>query len=1041
MVWSAVDPSRAGAQEPQEPPSAGEEAEEPVEDEAATDEEGGASEEEAPEEIVTEDAEGKEWITPDVAAAEEEQEELEEDADVDEVIIEYGESPDLEQDTITDAEGREVPDVEVPVVSKAVEVQDPDKLEPGADKDTGVQGQVVSRRPKKVLPDAPVLARGKQDGRVRSTITDERGRYRLYLPPGRYTLRSYYDLYHGARWDNIDVQRGAFRRVNFVLDPITERDAGVEEMEVVYLADTSSEQAQLNIRKETVTVQDAISAEEIKRAGDSTARSAVARVVGVTVDEGGRVIIRGLAGRYNQILLNKMPVPGVDPDIPSVKLDVFPTSVVSNLSVVKSPVPTLPGAFAGGLLLIDTNNYPREFEFKVSVSAGANSISTFRDAPTYQGGRFDWTGFDDGIREIPRAVGGQRLDTGAAGSGSRYQTLDQVNQVGRQFPNVWNPTTRRALPNLGFKASLGTSGNLNKEGRRGGFLVSLLYDYGEKIRTGFNRRFRFGPDGNADATLEDFDLRSGIQEVLWGTFGSAFIEFNPDNFVNFTTLFSRAMDDTTITQLGSREDTGLERLQTKNSYNFIGRSVFFNQLTGDHRNLGDSKARLEWNLSGGTGRRNEPDRREVQQFIDTQLVTDATRFYADLEQWFLQGQTNVRFPLYEAFEGTAYAEIGVLGGFQDRSFVARRFQYRRLNVGRLIGDPEILFGPENLGVISTMREVTNIDDSYEASNLLLGGYAQLETPIAPWLSFLGLLRFEMFRQEVQSQSPFAQATPGEVVRGTDRTDVDPMPSANFRFKINNEMFVRLGYGMTVIRPAIRELAPFLYIDFIRGWNITGNADLLRTRVQNAEARYEYFFGGTDLIAVTAFFKYLDKPIEFVVTNQVNNTATFNNADFAWLVGGELELRFGFGRLHEKLDKLFFVGNVAVMQSRTFISADAAGVGASERPLFNQSPYVTNLSLRFDDPDSGILLALVYNAFGPRIVEAGTSVGEFVTPDVFEQPQHLLDLIVSWQPTDHVKLGLKWKNIAFARRRYKQGDQLVLVQDFGTSVGLSAEYIY
>ena len=192
----------AGAQEPEAPPVAD-----------------APSSEEPPKEIIKKDVDGKEWITPDVATSEERAEE-DEIGDVDEVIIEYAASPDMQEDQVTDAAGEEI--TEKPVVSKAVPIQNPNQLEPGADKETGVQGQVVSARPKKVLPDAPVLAKGGPDGKLRSTISDVRGRYRLYLPPGKYTLRSYYDLYHGARWDDVEVTRGKFKRINFVLDPISE---------------------------------------------------------------------------------------------------------------------------------------------------------------------------------------------------------------------------------------------------------------------------------------------------------------------------------------------------------------------------------------------------------------------------------------------------------------------------------------------------------------------------------------------------------------------------------------------------------------------------------------------------------------------------------------------------------------------------------------------------------------------------------------------------------------------------------------------------
>jgi hypothetical protein len=994
------------------------------------------AEEAPPEEIIKRDVDNKEWITPDVGAAEEEQEENATE-DVDEVIIEYAPSPDMGPDTVKDEKGKEIEQVPKPVVSKAVEVQDPNKLEPGADKETGVQGQVVSRRPKKVLPDAPVLAKGLDDGKLRSTITDERGRYRLYLPPGKYTLRSYYDLYHGARWDDIAVTRGKFSRINFILDPISEKDAGVEEQEVIYLADTSSEAAQLNIRKEAVGVQDAISAQEIKRAGDSTAKGAVSRVVGVTIDEGGRVIIRGLADRYNMILLNGVPVPGVDPDIPSVKLDIFPSDIVSNLAVVKSPRPDLPGSFAGGLLLIETSSYPAEQVLKAGVSVGGNSLSTFRQMPSYEGGRLDWLGFDDGSRAYPASLGPQRLARGRAGD--RYLTEDQISQVGRGFSSVWNPSSKLAIPQLGAKLTAGNSGKVGSKGLRAGYLVSFLYDYKETIESGYNKRYTYNADSTAQTLIKDFDYQEGNQGILWGTFGSGFLEINRDNQLNFTSMYSRTSDDQTIVQLGSEQNDNFIPL-TKNSFNFIGRSIFFNQLTGDHRNLKDSKVRLRWNAVVSTGKRDEPDRRLIEQQVESQTVTYASRFFSDLEQLSIGGKTSARFPVYQAFESTAYATVGVNAGYTDRGFNARRFTQQGRGGSALIGDPDVLLGTDALGPISTIKEVTQPEDSYVASNRLVGGFAQLETPIAPRMQFQGLLRFESFRQEVTSNSPFSDDD--EEPQGTDRKYLNPLPSANFSIEVNEKMFVKLGYGMTVIRPAIRELAPYAYLDFLRGWLVQGNPELRQTQVQNAEARYEYYFGDTDLIAATAFGKYFTHPIEFVILSQVNGNASYRNAESAWLVGGEVELRLGFGRFHDKLERFYFLGNVAVMGSQTTLPPNQQIAGRLQRRLFNQSPFVTNLSLRFDDPDAGVMVGLVYNAFGPRIVEAGSPQGgDVIAPDVFQQTQHMLDLIATWNVTEHVKLGFKWKNIALARVRYKQGDELTFLQNWGSTVSIGAEYIY
>ena len=41
---------------------------------------------------------------------------------------------------------------------------------------------------------------------------------------------------------------------------------------------------------------------------------------------------------------------------------------------------------------------------------------------------------------------------------------------------------------------------------------------------------------------------------------------------------------------------------------------------------------------------------------------------------------------------------------------------------------------------------------------------------------------------------------------------------------------------------------------------------------------------------------------------------------------------------------------------------------------------------------------------------------------------MLDLIATYKPNEHVKLGFKWKNIAFAKIRYQQSSELVLLEN-------------
>ena len=62
------------------------------------------------------------------------------------------------------------------------------------------------------------------------------------------------------------------------------------------------------------------------------------------------LVVRGLGGRYTSVRLNNVPLPSTDPDMPGVQMDLFPSSLLSSLTIEKTFRAELPANFAGGTM-------------------------------------------------------------------------------------------------------------------------------------------------------------------------------------------------------------------------------------------------------------------------------------------------------------------------------------------------------------------------------------------------------------------------------------------------------------------------------------------------------------------------------------------------------------------------------------------------------------------------------------------------------------------------------------------------------------------
>ena len=185
---------------------------------------------------------------------------------------------------------------------------------------------------------------------------------------------------------------------------------------------------------------------------------------------------------------------------------------------------------------------------------------------------------------------------------------------------------------------------------------------------------------------------------------------------------------------------------------------------------------------------------------------------------------------------------------------------------------------------------------------------------------------------------------------------DVLPSLNVVYQLAQRTNLRFGYGRSVNRPEFRELSPFTFTEVAGGRSVSGNPDLEQATIDGYDLRWETFPGAGDVIAASAFYKKIDKPIERIVQPTTDLRQSFVNAEAATLWGLELEFRRSLESLLPAL-RLWSVNlNYAYIQSDVTIGEQQLSVVTNtERPLEGQSDQIANLALQFYHPQWGTMV--------------------------------------------------------------------------------------
>ncbi len=913
----------------------------------------------------------------------------------------------------------------------------------GAQETGTLSGIVVDGQNGDPLVGATLFLEGTNYG----TLCDIDGSFRIFdIPPGTYVLVASMIGYAKTSIIGVEVSAEGGQPIEVALNPEAIELSEETVIEAKALRNTGA--SLLKERQKSPAVSDAISAEEISRAGSGDAAEAMSHVTGASVVGGKYVYIRGLGDRYSSVQLNGSSLPSSDPNKRAVPMDLFPTSLLDNIVTTKSFTPDKPGDFTGGSINIGTKAFPDNFTLSVSASTSYNTRSSLNDRfITYDGGALDWLGVDDGTRELPASLeaGTAHIpDVGAAYTDPELARL--LDQYSKSFSPVMAPSTQKSGLNQSYSVALGNVADLG--GKPLGFLGSLtygnavsFYDEGTSARWQLTSR-------NANTLTNNYRLSDarGTREISLGSLATLSYRPARAHEVSITNMFNRSSEDMARYLSGAfPRDLEEQAVYETRVLQFTERQMHSLQLAGKHQwaSLGDLRA--EWTGSHSTSQQDEPDLRFFTNNSITrdnrplrdetgQLLRDEngtvlrgpvtsysispsiyplpTRYYRRLHESNREGQLNLTMPFnqWQGIRGSI--KSGLLALSKQRVFRENRYEFAQDDI-RYNGDPSTFFNADNLGILSNedelyrfgsyVQDASQLSSNFDGDQSIYAAYAMLELPINTRLRFIGGARLERTRMSVVSQDSTKAA-------GHLDTD-DLLPSFNAVYSFSDRMNLRASYGRTLARPTFRELAPFSSFNFVGDYIFIGNPELKRTLVDNFDLRWEHFGKPGEIVAVSLFSKKFQYPIERVILT-VNGELQFQNVNRARVNGVEFEVRRDLGFIHSAFEFIHAGGNASLVQSQVTIGSNeltlrrALDPSAEDtRSLQGQSPYLLNLDLSYDNYQTGTTAGVYYNLFGRRLEEV--SLGG--TPDVYEKARSTLDLTLA-KKWGVYKVKLSAKNV-------------------------------
>jgi len=864
--------------------------------------------------------------------------------------------------------------------------------------------------------------------------TDIEGRFSFNIDINKaYTLDF---SYVGYKAKSIDVSAATTANEEIVLDVLLD-ESGKKLTDVVVSATRSSskgatDNALIAYQKNTNTVASVISAESIKRSPDRNTAEILKRTPGASIQEGKYIIVRGLADRYNQAMLNGILLTSTEPDRKTFSFDLFPSQIIDNIIINKAFVPELPGEWAGGLIQVNTKDIPTKNFFNIQIGTSANTLTTGKDFLKDEGGKTDYLGLDDGTRSLPAGYSTK----------SNFDTSSLVSKIelGKKMSNNWAPVMTTAKPNVSLQMNGGFAGTL--WGKKIGGMLGINYANSYRFQDNVNNQN--GIVGNTINPIIELIDKKYFNDINMGAIAGLSIFLNPLNKISYKAIVNVKTANTFNQRSG--KDYSRQDLVKGNEFVF-GQNVFFtNQLNGEHSL--SQKLKFNWFGAFNILDSYSPDQRRI---MYTKSVAGTDPYVLNISNTLSQQSGSRVFQSLSDYIYTAGGDLtlkvkqqtiktGYMLQIKDRLYDAQLFAvYLPRDNAELRGlDAASAFVPQNFGNGTdnkfAFNSIQNRNFRYMANTILNAGFLQFDNKLSDGLRVVWGLRVENFDQLVGSVKKWDD-------RHTYSKVTDFLPGVNATIKLAQKSNLRLTGSQTVIRPELRELSKLTIYDFELNASVSGEPNLKRTKITNFDLRYELYPSAGEMFTVGVFYKNFENPIESIYFEGSGGSSlfTYQNVAKATAFGFEVEGR-------KKLSTRFTLqANGSYINSKI----DDAALKIS-RSLQGQSPYLINAGLLYDVVEKGFNMTALFNQVGKRIYLVGDAFGAG-SPDVFENPRALVDFQISKKfAANKAEIKFTVSDILNQRQIFYQNnnsntdydkskDGVRFSRKFGTTFGVTLNY--